>query len=68
LKLWPFELRAANEYARLYAEMRNNGDHVGAVDLMIASVSRVLPDCVIVTDDTDFSRIPGIKVVDWTEK
>ena len=45
LRIWPFDLNAAKEYARLYAEMRRRGDTVQVVDLMIAAIARTFSDC-----------------------
>src|SRR5437763_1563320 len=62
LRLWPFDLRAAHEYATLYAELRRRGAPVQTIDLMIAAVSRTLPDRTTVSSDRDFSRIPGVRL------
>jgi tRNA(fMet)-specific endonuclease VapC len=66
LRLWPFDMPAARVYAVLYAELRRTGIAVQKIDLMAAAVSHVLPDCVVVSNDTDFSRIPGIAAEDWS--
>lgn len=65
LRLWPFDLNAARTYARLYAELRRNGVAMQPIDLMIASIALTLPNCTLVTCDSDFSRVPGLKVENW---
>jgi predicted nucleic acid-binding protein len=32
---------------------------------MIAAIALTLPDCSVVTSDTDFSAIEGLKVENW---
>ncbi len=66
LRLWPFDLAAARKYARLYAEMKKKGDHVQAIDLMIAAIAMNLRNGVVVTSDTDFARVPGLTVENWS--
>ena len=65
LHLWPFELDAARIYARLYAELRQNGIRMQPIDLMIASIALTVPNCTVVTCDSDFSRVPGLKIENW---
>jgi len=65
LRLWPFDLAAAREYARLYAELRRSGIQMQVMDRMIAAIAMTLPNCTVVTSDTDFSRVPGLKVDNW---
>lgn len=65
LLLWPFDMTAAREYARLYAEMKRKGDHVQAVDLMLAAIAMNLKSGVVVTSDSDFARVPGLSIENW---
>src|SRR5260221_873743 len=44
-RLWPFDLPAARSYARLFAEMKRNGDHIQSIDLMIAAIAISLCRC-----------------------
>jgi tRNA(fMet)-specific endonuclease VapC len=64
-RLWPFDTVAAWRYAQLYADLRRNGIKVQPIDLMIASVALTVSDCTVVTCDSDFSRIPGLKIENW---
>jgi tRNA(fMet)-specific endonuclease VapC len=65
LKCWPYNEAAAREYARLYAAMRAVGVKIQEIDLMAAAIARLLPDCTVVTEDTDFDRVPGLRVENW---
>jgi len=65
LRRWPFEYEAAEEYARLYAELRRKGITIGAIDLQAAAVARTLGNCTVITCDSDFSFVPGLAVENW---
>lgn len=36
------------------------------MDIMIAAIALTLGNCTVVTTDSDFARIPGLDVIDWT--
>lgn len=65
LVLWPFELPAAREYARLFAVLKKSGVTMQPIDLMIAAIGLTIPHCIIVTCDSDFARVPGLKIENW---
>jgi tRNA(fMet)-specific endonuclease VapC len=66
MRLWPFDLQAAREYAALYGELRRKGIVMQTIDLMIAAISRTVPRCTVVSNDSDLGRVPGIVVEDWS--
>jgi tRNA(fMet)-specific endonuclease VapC len=35
------------------------------IDIMIAAIAQSLGNCTIVTDDTDLSAVPGLRVENW---
>jgi tRNA(fMet)-specific endonuclease VapC len=63
--LWPFTEQAARIYAQKFAELRQRGRTVAAMDLMIAATALALGNCTVVTTDSDMSAIPGLNVVNW---
>jgi tRNA(fMet)-specific endonuclease VapC len=65
VKIWPFELPAASEYARLYAELKRQGIVMQTIDRMIAAVALSMQNCTVVSCDSDFSRVPGLNVENW---
>jgi tRNA(fMet)-specific endonuclease VapC len=67
LRFWPFDLAAVREYGRLFAELRRDGVQMQVMDRMIAAIALTLPNCTVVTSDSDFSRVPGLRVEDWSE-
>ena len=66
LFIWPFDLSAAHEYGRLYAELRRTGRTIGQIDMQIAAIALKLSNCTLVTADSDFAAIPGLDIEDWS--
>jgi tRNA(fMet)-specific endonuclease VapC len=66
LFIWPFDLSAAQEYGRLYAELRRRGRIIGQIDMQIAAIALKLSNCTLVTADSDFAAIPGLSIEDWS--
>lgn len=66
LKIWPFTIEAAEEYGRIFAEMRSSGRVIQQVDMQIGAIARTLPNCIVVSKDGDLRAIPGIHVEDWS--
>jgi tRNA(fMet)-specific endonuclease VapC len=57
---------AASHYAEIRAHLKTQGAMIGANDLFIASHARVL-DLTLVTNNTrEFSRVPGLRIENWT--
>ena len=65
IKSWPLERRATEEYGQLMAISRKRGLGIGVMDGLIAAIALTLPDCVVVSKDTDLLRIPGLTVENW---
>lgn len=63
---FPFDLEAAREYAIIRDELERSGRSIGPNDLLIASIAKV-HDLVVVTNNTsEFQRVSGLQVEDWT--
>lgn len=65
--LWPFDLKAAAEYGRLFALMRRLGRPIQQVDIQVAAIANSLGNCTVVSADADFIQIPDLDVEDWTK-
>ena len=59
-----FDVRAAKRAAELRFELSQKGTPVELRDVMIASVTLVNGE-MIVTSDSDYARIPGLKVLKY---
>lgn len=66
LKVWAVTEDAATYYGVDFAHTRRTGQTVGAIDLLTASIARALGSCTIITMDTDFRRLPGLLIEDWS--
>src|SRR5262249_13588719 len=58
LIIWPYTPEAAEEYGRIFAELKRSGRVIQQVDMQIGAIARTLPNCVIVTKDEDLRAIP----------
>lgn len=65
LIVWPYTNAAAAEYGQVFSELRRAGRVIQQVDMQIGAIARTLPNCVVVTKDTDMSVIPGIAIENW---
>lgn len=61
---WTFDRAAAEEYGRLYAELRRLGRPMQQIDVQVAAL--VLGQCVVVSTDSDFAAVPGLTVENWS--
>jgi tRNA(fMet)-specific endonuclease VapC len=61
----PFEDRAAKVYGQIRADLEAKGMPIGPNDFMIAAIA-LANDLTLVTHNTaEFTRVPGLKSVDW---
>ena len=65
LKRWPMDESAAFEYGLIYAELARAGRPVGIADMMIAAIGRTLPNCTVVSADSDLNVVPRLAVDNW---
>jgi len=66
LIIWPFERPAAQEYGRLATELRKIGRPIQVIDMMTASIALTMKNCIVVSKDSDFKVVPGLKVENWS--
>ena len=61
----PFDDRCAEVYGQIRTELEREGRIIGPNDLMIAATARA-HDLTLVTHNVgEFSRVAGLRVVDW---
>lgn len=63
VKVAPFDLAAAQAYAKLRAAAK---PAAGADDLMIAAIALANDFTLVTRRPTEFSRVPHLRVEDWT--
>ena len=62
-----FSKEASESYGKIRAELEMAGQTIGANDLIIASIAASEGDVLVTHNKKKFSRIPGLKIEDWTE-
>lgn len=65
LRLWPFDRSAAEEYGKVFAELRRRGDTIQQVDMQVAAIARSLGNCTVVSKDDDLSKVPELPIENW---
>ncbi len=50
-------------HAEVYASLANNGKIIGAHDLIIAATAIAHDHALLTTNQEEFNRVPGLKVV-----
>lgn len=65
MRVMPFQAPADGIYGEVRAALEKQGSLIGARDLFIAAHALAL-NCTLVTDnEREFSRVPGLAVVNW---
>ncbi len=59
----PFDLDAARVHAALWARLEEQGQVIGAHDLLIAATARMLDYGVITLNQDEFQRIPDLTIL-----
>lgn len=62
----PFDDDAAEQYAKIYAHLKQSGLLIKVSDMQIAAIAMARGLTVITNDTDDFGRIPGLNIEDWT--
>ena len=67
LVVWPYTNEAAEQFGRVFAELRRIGRPMQQIDIMVAAIAFALGNCTVVSKDTDLAAIPGLEVENWAE-
>ena len=62
----PFDVDAAEEYARLRLELEKAGRPIGERDLLIASIGVAHSLTIVTHNVSEFGRVSGASIEDWT--
>jgi tRNA(fMet)-specific endonuclease VapC len=65
VEVLPWNSEAAQQYSRIRAILEDTGEPMGNLDLMIAAQA-LASDVVLVSSDTVFKRVKGLKIEDWS--
>jgi tRNA(fMet)-specific endonuclease VapC len=61
----PVDLAVAREHARIWADLRDRGDVIGAHDLLIAATALAHELTIVTRNERHFTRVEGLAVVRW---
>lgn len=65
--IWPYDKRAAQEYGRVFAQLRRIGRPMQQIDMQIAAIALSLGNCTVVSSDSDLAAVPGLAVEEWSK-
>lgn len=68
LVVWPYTSEAAEQFGRVFSELRRIGRPMQQIDIMIAAVAFSLGSCTVVSVDTDLPDVPGLSVENWANR
>jgi tRNA(fMet)-specific endonuclease VapC len=63
-----FPDEAALHYAQIRAHLKRRGEMIGSNDLFIAAHARALSLTLVTNNSREFSRVPHLKIENWTTK
>jgi tRNA(fMet)-specific endonuclease VapC len=66
LVVWPYDTGAAEEFGRVFAELRRRDRPMQQIDIQIAAVALTLGNTIVVSSDSDITAVPGLTVENWT--
>jgi len=64
---WPLDRKAAEEYGRLAAELRQLGRPMQQIDIQIATIALTVGNCTVLSSDSDLAAVPGLTVENWAK-
>jgi tRNA(fMet)-specific endonuclease VapC len=63
----PLPVEVIPEYAAIRADLKRRGRPIGANDIWIAAHARHLGLTLVTNNVREFSRVPGLKIENWSE-
>ncbi len=67
IEIMSFDVNAADAYGKIRADLERNGTPIGPLDMMIAGHALALGYTVVTNNTKEFSRVDGLKIVNWVE-
>jgi len=67
LEIFPFTEDATLAYGEIRATLERLGTPIGSMDLLIAAHAVSLGVALVTNNTREFSRVPGLNLVDWTK-
>ena len=67
LEIIDYPTAAAPVYGHLRADLKKNGHLLGPLDMLIAAHALYLGAVLVTNDTAEFSRVPHLRIENWTE-
>lgn len=67
IEILPYDDRAAHRHGTLRACLERHGTPIGPLDLLIAAHALSLESVLVTNNESEFRRIPGLNVENWTK-
>ena len=67
IEILDFDVKAANSYGRIRADLEKNGTPIGPLDMMIAGHAQSLGYTVVSNNVKEFARVKDLKLENWAE-
>ena len=67
IEIFDFDVKAADCYGKIRAELEKKGSPIGPLDMMIAGHSRSLEFTLVTNNMKEFSRVSGLRLENWAE-
>ena len=65
IEILDFDMKAAEEYGRIRADLEKNGTPIGPLDIMIAGHAKSLGYTVVTNNVGEFKRVEGLQYENW---
>ena len=65
IPIWPFDRASAEEFGRLFVELRRMGRPMQQIDIQLAAIALSMGNTVVVSRDSDLTAVPGLAVENW---
>jgi tRNA(fMet)-specific endonuclease VapC len=63
--VWPYTIEAAEDFGRLFTELRRLGRPMQQIDIQIAAIALSMGNTIVVSRDSDLVAVPGLTVENW---
>ena len=67
LEIAPYDEAATQTYGRIRAALEVKGKTIGPLDTLIAAHALALDVTLVTNNSTEFRRVTGLRIVDWTK-
>ena len=65
--IYEYDLKAAEEYGKLRAELERKGKVIGAYDLQIAAHALSLEAILVTNNEREFKKVKHLKIENWLQ-